>query len=162
MIHVHTLELNGDFSFTFLEKRWKWAEFRQRTYFFHFKRDISYSCQRFFFFTTFIYILLTNFSVEKITLSTSNHIFPSYQGESTIFDNGNFLYQTPDTKNLLIFKGVILPHPPLSRSKKRANSKIIHYLLLIALSFQFPLVVWMHLLQSFGQAHRPASVHTPS
>ena len=51
-------------------------------------------------------------------MSTSNCVFPSYQGESTIFDKGNFLYQTPDTK------GVILPHPPLSRTKKRAQTKI--------------------------------------
>ena len=26
--------------------------------------------------------------------------FPYYQGESTIFDKGNLLYQTPETKNL--------------------------------------------------------------
>ena len=28
------------------------------------------------------------------------HRFPYYQGESIIFYTGNFLYQTPDTKNL--------------------------------------------------------------
>ena len=38
--------------------------------------------------------------LKNSTLSTSNRIFPYYQGESTIFDERNFLYQTPDTKNL--------------------------------------------------------------
>ena len=61
----------------------------------------------------------------KFTLSTRSLVFPSYQGESTIFEKGNFLYQIPDTKNWLRFKRVILPHPPLSRSKKGAHSKII-------------------------------------
>ena len=36
----------------------------------------------------------------KKPLSTSNRAFPYYQGESTIFDKGNFLYQTSDTENL--------------------------------------------------------------
>ena len=54
----------------------------------------------------------------KGNLLTSNRLFPSFQGESTIFDKGNFLYQTPDTKNLLRFKRIKLPHPPLSRTKK--------------------------------------------
>ena len=36
----------------------------------------------------------------KNSLSTSNRVFPYYQGESIIFDKGNFLYQTPDTKNI--------------------------------------------------------------
>ena len=39
------------------------------------------------------------------------------------FDKGNFLYQTPTTKNLLRFKSFILPHPPLSRTKKRAQKE---------------------------------------
>ena len=38
--------------------------------------------------------------LKKMILSSSNRVFPYYQGESTIFDKGNFLYQTPDTKNL--------------------------------------------------------------
>ena len=37
---------------------------------------------------------------EEFILSTLNGVFPYYQGESTIFDIGNFLYQTPDSKNL--------------------------------------------------------------
>ena len=37
-------------------------------------------------------------------LSTSNGVFPYYQGESTILDKGNFLYPTPDSNNLLNFK----------------------------------------------------------
>ena len=39
---------------------------------------------------------LLNFG--KTTLSASNCVFPYYQGDSTIFDKGNFLYQTTDTK----------------------------------------------------------------
>ena len=38
--------------------------------------------------------------VEKVLL-TSKPVFPFYQGESTIFDKGNFLYNTPDTNNLI-------------------------------------------------------------
>ena len=37
---------------------------------------------------------------EKWFLLTSNRVFSYYQGESTIFDKRNFLFQTPDTKNL--------------------------------------------------------------
>ena len=48
-------------------------------------------------------------------LSTSKPIFPYYRDESTIFDRGNFPVQTPDTKNFIKFKGIILPHPPLKR-----------------------------------------------
>ena len=36
----------------------------------------------------------------EIILSSSKPVFPSYQGESTIFDKENFLSQTPDTKNI--------------------------------------------------------------
>ena len=43
----------------------------------------------------------------KKTLSTAKRVFPYYQGESTIFDKGNFLFQTPGTKNFIKFKGVI-------------------------------------------------------
>ena len=42
--------------------------------------------------------------VFKRTLSTRSLVFPSYQGDSTIFHKGNFLK----------LKGVVLPHPPLS------------------------------------------------
>ena len=41
------------------------------------------------------------FNFEEKTLSTSKCIFPYYQGESTIFVKGNFLYHTPDLNNLL-------------------------------------------------------------
>ena len=41
-----------------------------------------------------------NKSFSTINLSTSNLVFPYYQGESAIVDKGIFLYQTPDTKNL--------------------------------------------------------------
>ena len=49
---------------------------------------------------------VNNIWLEKIIkkeydLSTSNRIFPYYQGESTIFDKGNFLYHIPDSNNLL-------------------------------------------------------------
>ena len=64
--------------------------------------------------------------IEWTTLSTSNCIFPPYQGKFTIFDKGNFLYQTPGTKNLLRFKGVILPHPPLSRSKRQHTQRLFN------------------------------------
>ena len=50
-------------------------------------------------------------------MSTSNRVFPSYQGESTIFDKRNFLYQTPDTKNLLRFKGINQAIVTQSKSK---------------------------------------------
>ena len=36
----------------------------------------------------------------KKYLSTSNGVFPYYLGESRIFDKRNFLYQTPNSKNL--------------------------------------------------------------
>ena len=52
-----------------------------------------------------VYHLIT---LNKTILLTSKPVFPYYQGESTIFDKGNFLFQTPDTKNFLKFKGVIL------------------------------------------------------
>ena len=32
---------------------------------------------------------------NKITLSTLSRVFPYYQGESTIFDKGNFLKSNP-------------------------------------------------------------------
>ena len=58
----------------------------------------------------------------KKHLLTSNHVFPSYQGESTIFDKGNLLYQAPETKNLLRFKGILLPHP--QNKKEHTNEKL--------------------------------------
>ena len=61
--------------------------------------------------------------VQLKVLSTSKPVFPYYQGESTIFDKGNFLFQTHDTKNFIKFKGIILPHPPLSRSKKEHTQR---------------------------------------
>ena len=45
-------------------------------------------------------IELKNKQLKLNILSTSNRIFPYYQVVSTISDKGNFLYQTPDTKNL--------------------------------------------------------------
>ena len=40
------------------------------------------------------------FEKEKITLSTSSRVFPYFQGDSTIFQTGNFLKHIPDSKNL--------------------------------------------------------------
>ena len=48
----------------------------------------------------------------KTILSTRSLIFPSYQGDSTIFHKGNFLK----------LKGVVLSHPPFSWSKERAHT----------------------------------------
>ena len=39
--------------------------------------------------------------MSKTTLSNQSFVFPSYQGESTIFHKGNFLKHTTDSKNLL-------------------------------------------------------------
>ena len=51
----------------------------------------------------YLQVKLTKSSLifQEKTLSTSNRIFPYYQGESTIFDKGNFLYHIPDSNNLL-------------------------------------------------------------
>ena len=37
---------------------------------------------------------------KKIFLSTSSHVFPYYQGDSTIFHKRNFLKHSPDFMNL--------------------------------------------------------------
>ena len=54
--------------------------------------------------------LLSATIIQKIekNLSTSKRVFPSYQGESTIFDKGNFLYHNPDSNNLLNLRELYL------------------------------------------------------
>ena len=47
-------------------------------------------------------------------MSISKRIFPYYQGESTIFDKGNFHYHTPDSNNLLNFRADAKSTPPYS------------------------------------------------
>ena len=54
------------------------------------------------------------FNVEVNSDSHLNYIvdlkliFPYYQGESTIFDKGNLLFETPNIKTFIMFKGLIL------------------------------------------------------
>ena len=63
------------------------------------------------------------FLLKQKHLSTSSKpVFPNYQGESTIFDKGNFLFQTPDTKNFIKFKGGIRPQStPSFKQDKTKN-----------------------------------------
>ena len=49
-------------------------------------------------------------------LSTSKPIFPYYQGESKIFDKGNFLLQTHDTKNFVDLKSTFSLFPRWSHN----------------------------------------------
>ena len=46
--------------------------------------------------------------ITKNTLVDLKARFPHYQGESTIFDKGNFLYHTPDSNNLLKLRELYL------------------------------------------------------
>ena len=45
-------------------------------------------------------LVILLFFFKKIVLSPSKPVFPSFQGLSTIFDNGNFHSSTTKTKNI--------------------------------------------------------------
>ena len=73
-------------------------------------------------------IAIDNFSsLMKSTLSTRSRVIPSYQGDSIIFHNDNFLQ----------LQRIVLPHPPFCWTKERAQttySVIVGKLMRIELS----------------------------
>ena len=73
--------------------------------------------------TTKYYQVLLN-KMAKHYLSTSKCIFTYYQGESTIFDKGNFLFHTPYSNNLLNLKELYF-HTLLWVDQKREHTQRI-------------------------------------
>ena len=63
--------------------------------------------------------------VAKFHFSTSKRVFPYYQGESTIFDKGNYLYHTPDSNKIMNLRELYFSTHLWVDQKKRAHTKII-------------------------------------
>ena len=79
---------------------------------------------------------LQNFAAVNSTLSTRSLAILSYQSDSTIFLEWNFLK----------LKRVVLPHPPLSWSKERAHTTYNCCALPLMRSFYFVLAVKVFLV----------------